>query len=116
MKNKKTKPQADQNIQESTESKVIKQILRESVEQYQAIVEKQNRPAEKDVTKIEGFLCEYFDDYLIIGHTPNEERVVLRYASTIKDFDALNELVKQVCFKIMAEVEKNTIDPEEEDT
>ena len=92
---------------------LLNNLLQSSIDQYQATVDKQLKVIKQDISTLENVLAEYLDDYIVIGHTLNSERVVIRYASNPKDYDALRELSREYLIRLVDDT-GNLIKPDEE--
>lgn len=54
-----------------------------------------------DANKIHAHLTEYFDDFILIGHTVSGERVVIQYAPTSQKADAIKQAMGEVLHRLV---------------
>lgn len=54
-----------------------------------------------DANKIHAHLTEYFDDFILIGHTVTGERVVIQYAPTSQKADAIKQAMGDVLHRLV---------------
>lgn len=86
----------------------VKQTLSNIV---QNSVDKYIEPAYKDPYKeqrddfqhLQPIISEFLDDFILIGHTLDGQRVVIRYTKTPADLDKLTELFRRVFMRMMAQ-------------
>ena len=81
--------------------KTIANILKNSAEKYSEIAEKELKDTRDDFDALQPIVSEFLDDFIIIGHTLEGNRVVMRYTSTPADMDKFTELCKKVLVRMM---------------
>lgn len=79
----------------------INSILQNSLDRYKESVNRTITDYNEDVENLQNMALEYLDDFIIIGHTPDERRVVVRYAKSPRDYDALKELSREFLVRMM---------------
>ena len=87
--------------EESSGNNTLNQILADSIRKYHSVVERDFRDYREDVTGLQHLVAEYLDDFVIIGHTPDDQRVIIRYARTPGALDKLNELSKNALMRML---------------
>lgn len=87
--------------EESEQIKTLNEIIQNSMQRYADIVDNQLRETRNDFENLRPIVSEYLDDFIIIGHTLEGERVVMRYTVTPADLDKLTELCKKVLIQMM---------------
>ena len=88
---------------DSEVSHALANMLQNSIDKYAEVAEKQNRESREDFKSLEAVMTEFLDDYIIIGHTLDGQRVVIRYTATPGDLDKLTELCKKVLVRMMVQ-------------
>ena len=94
---------ADPALIETTEAmrQTVENIIKNSVNQYADIAEKQLKETRDDFDALQPIISEFLDEFMLIGHTLEGQRVVMRYTSTQADADKLSELCKKVLVRMM---------------
>lgn len=92
--------------EESAATQLISNLINSSIEKYNDIVEREAKEARDDFESLQPLISEYVDDFILIGHTLDGQRVVMRYAPTPADLDKLTELCKKVLVKMMIQESK----------
>jgi len=82
-------------------------ILNESLKKYEDIVEKETREYRQNAEGLHTVASEFLDDFIIIGHTIDEQRVIMRQAKTPRQFDGLMQLAKKVLIGMLMEEDKS---------
>ena len=80
----------------------ITRLIKNSVEKYSGIVDNQLKNTRDDFECLQGIVSEFLEDFMIIGHTLDGQRVVIRYTSTPAQLDSLTELCKKVLVRMMS--------------
>ncbi len=80
----------------------ITRLIKNSVEKYSGIADNQLKNTRDDFECLQGIVSEFLEDFMIIGHTLDGQRVVIRYTSTPAQLDSLTELCKKVLVRMMA--------------
>lgn len=86
----------------------INKLIQSSIKAYQQTIEDENEQEQKnrqDIEALQHITSEFLNDFIIIGHTLNDRRVVIRNAKTPGDVDKLSELCKRVLIRLMAQEE-----------
>lgn len=68
---------------------------------YAAAAEKHNKEMRVDFESLQHIISEFLDDFILIGHTVDGQRLVMRYTPTPADYDKLNELTKNVLLRVL---------------
>ena len=76
-------------------------ILQNTINKYSDVAEKQLKEQREDFDCLQPVISEFLDDFLLIGHTIDGQRVVMRYTATPADLDKLTELCKKVLVRMM---------------
>lgn len=82
-------------------------ILNAAIKKYKDVVESDVAEFREDIGSLQHITSEFLDDFIIIGHTANKQRVVIRYARSPKDLDGLMQLSKKVLMRMIVEEETN---------
>lgn len=80
----------------------ITRLIKNSVEKYSGIADNQLKNTRDDFECLQGIVSEFLEDFMIIGHTLDGQRVVIRYTSTPAQLDSLTELCKKVLVRMMS--------------
>jgi len=91
------------DIEDGQISDAISNMIEDAVHKYSDSVNKQYKDMRDDFDCLQPILSEFLDDYMIIGHTLEGQRLVLRYADSPIQLDALTELSKKVLIRMMAQ-------------
>lgn len=98
-------PQTTASVESSTESAEMAQtlanILQNTINKYSDAAEKTVKETREDFDTLQPIISEFLDDFILIGHTIDGQRVVMRYTSTPADLDKLTELCKKVLIRMM---------------
>lgn len=86
---------------EEAMKQTIANIIQNSTNQYEKVAENQFKETRDDFECLQPIVSEFLDDFLIIGHTLDGQRVVIRYTKTPADMDKLTELCKKVLVRMM---------------
>jgi hypothetical protein len=89
------------NADEQAMAEAIANIIQNSVDKYSEIADNQIRDTRTDFDNLQPIISEFLDDFIIIGHTLDGQRVVMRYTATPADLDKLTELCKKVLVRMM---------------
>ena len=87
---------------EQVMSTAITKALDITVNKYADAAAKHNKEQREDFDCLQPIISEFLDDFLLIGHTIDGQRVTMKYTSTPADVDKLTELCKKVFVKMMA--------------
>ena len=82
-------------------SQTLANILQNTINKYSEAAEKQTKDSREDFDTLQPIISEFLDDFILIGHTIDGQRVVMRYTSTPADLDKLTELCKKVLIRMM---------------
>jgi hypothetical protein len=88
-------------MEETPIDKMLSQLIAGSVDKYSRVVDKQYQETRNDFDCLQPILTEFLDDFLIIGHTLEGQRLVMRYADSPIQLDALTELSKKVLVRML---------------
>ena len=88
----------------------INKILKNSLQQYQDVIEREQQEMRYDFESLQNIVTEFLTDFIIIGHTLDDRRIVLRVANTPGELDKLTELCKKVFIKMMIQEERGGSD------
>lgn len=80
----------------------ITRLIKNSVEKYSGIADNQLKNTRDDFECLQGIISEFLEDFMIIGHTLDGQRVVIRYTSTPAQLDSLTELCKKVLVRMIS--------------
>lgn len=92
------------------ETVIINKLIESSMKAYQQTIadeDEQRQKTRDDVEALQHIVSEFLNDFIIIGHTVSDRRVVIRNAKTPGDIDKLSELTKRVLIKLMTQEEGN---------
>ena len=100
---KRRKAVSSNNIAPSDEevALALTSLLQNTIGKYSEVAEKQVKEQRTDFDNLQPIISEFLDDYMLIGHTIDGQRVVLRYTATPADLDKLTELCKKVFVRMM---------------
>jgi len=76
-------------------------LIQNTVAKYSNMAENQLKDTRDDFESLQAIISEFLEDYIIIGHTLDGQRVVIRYTPTPADLDGLTELCKKVLVRMM---------------
>ena len=79
----------------------ISNLIQNTVAKYSNLAENQLKDTRDDFESLQAIVSEFLEDYIIIGHTLDGQRVVIRYTPTPADSDGLTELCKKVFVRMM---------------
>ena len=82
---------------------IITNLIKNSVEKYSEIANNQLKNTRDDFECLQGIISEFLEDFMIIGHTLDGQRVVIRYTSTPAQLDSLTELCKKILVRMMTQ-------------
>jgi len=99
---------ADSNLVPKKKTKkiapeLVSSALNLSFDRYRTAANEERVELNQNVEGLQHIVCEYLNDFTIIGHTILGQRVVVRYAKNAKDYDALSELMKKTMLKLFSE-------------
>lgn len=80
---------------------VVAKLLKNSIDKYSDIANNQLKNTRDDFECLQKIVSEFLEDYTVIGHTLDGQRVVIRYASTPAQLDSLTELCKKILIQMM---------------
>lgn len=101
-KNPQPEPSEENTLEEEDDtSRVIAQLLENSILKYQEVTDKELQGSREDFDSLQPIISEFLDEFIIIGHTLEGNRVVMRYAESPAQLDSLTELCKKVLVKMM---------------
>ena len=83
--------------------KTIENIIQNSANRYTDIADKQLKETRDDFDALQPIISEFLDEFILIGHTLDGNRVVMRYTSTQADRDKLSELCKKVLIRMLTQ-------------
>lgn len=86
---------------EELTKQTIANIIQNSVDKYTEIAANQLKDTRNDFDALQTITSEFLEDFIIIGHTLDGQRVVMRYTATPADLDKLTELCKKVLVRMM---------------
>lgn len=97
-----TLPSDDKQLIKDT-NKILNDLLKRAgdTEAYKEAAEKKFSKSKEDFEVLVNILREYLDDFVVIGHTLEDDRVVIRYAKTPGEEDKLNELSKKTLIQML---------------
>jgi hypothetical protein len=78
-------------------------IISNKIAQYSDTIEFKKTTHREDFDCLRPIISEFLDDFLIIGHTIEGQRVVMRYTATPGDLDKLTELSRRVFIKMLSQ-------------
>ena len=81
----------------------INNLLQTSLNRYKNSADKEFVEHKQDIEHLKNMLSEYLEDFIVIGHTPDDRRVVLRHAPTARGYDALKELSREYIIKTLSQ-------------
>lgn len=98
-------PIDEKNIK--TTNKLLTELLRQAsdTDQYKEAADKHAMQSKQDFNALATIITEYMGDFILIGHTLDDQRVVVRCANTPGDEDKLTELCKKVLIGLLANEE-----------
>jgi len=73
---------------------MINDILKQGLKRYEKTIKEENRDYNDDINALQVTITEFLSDFIIMGYTPDNRRVVIRYAPTPKGYDSLKELAR----------------------
>ncbi len=79
----------------------INNILQNGADKYTEMANKYHREARKDLELLQPIISEFLENFIVIGHTLDGERVVARYTKNPAGLDGLTELCKKVLVGMM---------------
>lgn len=79
----------------------IASLLQNTVKKYADITDNQLKSTRDDFESLQTIVSEFLEDYIIIGHTLDGQRVVIRYTASPAALDGLTELCKKVLIRMM---------------
>lgn len=91
-----TLPTLDEETQ-----KIISNVIQNSVDKYAKIADNQLKDSREDFNNLQPIVSEFLDEFIIIGHTLEGQRAVMRYTKSPADDDKLTELCKRVLVKML---------------
>jgi hypothetical protein len=96
-------PEMDHTLNTDKEAmeKAIANIIQNSVDKFGKIANNQLKDTRTDFDCLQPIVSEFLEDFIIIGHTLEGQRVVMRYTSSPADMDKLTELCKKVLVRMM---------------
>jgi hypothetical protein len=98
----KAKKTSTSNSDENEETRAaIANLLQNTVEKYAEAADNQLKSTRDDFETLQSIISEFLEDYLVIGHTLDGQRVVIRYTSSPAALDGLTELSKKVLVRMM---------------
>ena len=89
------------NTDKEAMEKAIANIIQNSVDKFGKIANNQLKDTRTDFDCLQPIVSEFLEDFIIIGHTLEGQRVVMRYTSSPADMDKLTELCKKVLVRMM---------------
>ena len=95
-----TVPVASSKPMETEDLQFINETLARSFDRYHQTVEREMRDYNDDADALQTTVREFLDDFIIIGHTIDERRIVVRYAPTPKGYDSLKELSREYLMRM----------------
>jgi len=87
----------------SADLQFINDALKSGYNRYNEIIQQELREYNDDIDALQATVGEFLDDFIIIGHTPDERRIVVRYAPSPKGYDALKELSRDCLIRMLAD-------------
>lgn len=94
-------PDKTKDISEEVTKQVISNILKNGVEKYAKMADNQLKEPREDFETLQAIVSEFLEDFIIIGHTLEGQRVVIRYTASPAELDALTELSKKVLARMI---------------
>lgn len=82
-------------------SETLANILQNEINKYANVVDKYTKETRSDFECLQPIISEFLEDFIIIGHTLDGQRVVIRYTATPADLDKLTELCKKVLVRML---------------
>lgn len=79
----------------------INDLLQNSIDQYKKLVDREASDYRDELGQLQNQITEYMDDFVLIGHTVNEKRVVMRYAPSPRGYDGLKELTREYLMRMV---------------
>ena len=98
-----TDSRVDDSEDEDAVSRMIAAMLKESIDKYGEAADKEFNDQREDFDSLQPIISEFLDDFIIIGHSIDGQRVVMRYTPTPASLDSLTELCKKVLVRMMIE-------------
>lgn len=86
---------------EDTVKQTIENIIQNCANKYAEAADNQLKDTRNDFEALQTIVSEFLEDFIVIGHTLDGQRVVMRYTSTPADLDKLTELCKKVLVRMM---------------
>ena len=81
--------------------KTIDNILQNGADKYADMANKHHRETRKDFDVLQPLVSEFLENFIIIGHTLDGERIVAQYTKNPAGLDGLTELCKKVLVQMM---------------
>lgn len=101
----------DPNVAPTSVDDALKQkltdIINNKIEQYSDTIDIKKTTRREDFNCLQPIVSEFLDDFLIIGHSLDGQRVVIRYTATPGDLDKLTELSRRVFIKMLSQDARN---------
>jgi len=94
-------------LQKADELDHTNNILNNAMKQYKDVVHREETEFRADIGSLQHIVTEFLTDFIIVGHTMNDQRVVVRYAKSPKDLDGLMQLAKKVLIRMVVEEESS---------
>ncbi|MDD4110016.1 MAG: hypothetical protein PHS54_00520 [Clostridia bacterium] len=92
---------SDEPIDENATRQAITELLQNSINKYANTVDNQLKETREDFECLPVIVSEFLENFIIIGHTLDGQRVVTRYTSTPAGLDGLTELCKKVLVRMV---------------
>jgi hypothetical protein len=96
-----TKPESHTNAIDDALKQKLADIINNKIEQYSDTIDIKKTTYREDFNCLQPIVSEFLDDFLIIGHSLDGQRVVIRYTATPGDLDKLTELSRRVFIRML---------------
>lgn len=84
-------------VEDEARRAALNDLLKKCIDKYSAEeIPQPTKEARSDFDVLRPIISEFLEDFMVIGHTIDGQRIVLRYAATPAKFDALAELSKMI--------------------
>lgn len=97
-----------------TESAINDRELQIGMERFLKEKEIKSVENKRDVKILTSQIAEYLDSYIVFGYDMNGERILIEHHSKARDYDALMEFLKIVCYRHDG-ILSSSSQPEEDD-
>jgi len=86
----------------------INNILQNSANKYAEMANNQHKTTRSDFEVLQPLVSEFLENFIIIGHTLDGQRIVARYTKNPAGLDGLTELCKKVLVNMMIQESQGT--------